>query len=54
KLSPDFDYDSLKGLSFEGRLKFNKIKPATIGQAGRIEGVRPADIWLLIVHLEKR
>ncbi len=54
KLSPDFDYDSVKGLSFEGRLKFNNIKPVTIGQAGRIEGVRPADVWLLIVHLEKR
>lgn len=54
KLSPNFDYDSVKGLSFEGRLKFNTIKPVTIGQAGRIEGVRPADVWLLIVHLEKR
>lgn len=54
KLSPDFDYDLVNGLSFEGRLKFNKIKPLTIGQAGRIEGVRPADVWLLIVHLEKR
>ena len=53
-ISTDFDYDSVKGLSNEGRQKFKKVKPLSIGQAGRIEGVRPADIWLLIVYLNKK
>jgi tRNA uridine 5-carboxymethylaminomethyl modification enzyme len=50
----DFNYDSITGLSFEGRMKFKKIQPHTIGQAGRIEGVRSPDVWLLIVNLEKK
>lgn len=50
----DFNYDSITGLSYEGRLKFKKVQPHTIGQAGRIEGVRSADVWLLIVCLEKK
>ena len=52
-LSPDFDYDKVSGLSIEGRQKFKLIKPLTIGQASRIEGVRQSDVWLLIVHLSK-
>jgi tRNA uridine 5-carboxymethylaminomethyl modification enzyme len=53
-IDADFDYDSVKGLSIEGHQKFKRVRPLTVGQAGRIEGVRPADIWLLIVHLGKK
>ena len=51
KLSPEFDYTSLKTLSLESREKLNKIKPESIGQASRISGVSPSDISVLLVHL---
>jgi tRNA uridine 5-carboxymethylaminomethyl modification enzyme len=38
----------------EARQKFSRIRPATLGQAGRISGITPADIALLTIHLEKR
>jgi tRNA uridine 5-carboxymethylaminomethyl modification enzyme len=47
----DFDYDKIKSLSTEGRQKFIKIKPRTLGQAGRISGVNPTDIHILMVHM---
>jgi tRNA uridine 5-carboxymethylaminomethyl modification enzyme len=51
---PDFlDYEKVRGLRFEARQKFTKIRPATLGQAGRISGITPADIALLSIHLEK-
>lgn len=50
-LKPDFNYNSLVSLSFEAREKLTKQKPATIGQASRINGVSPADIAVLIVYL---
>jgi tRNA uridine 5-carboxymethylaminomethyl modification enzyme len=37
----------------EARQKFTTIRPATLGQAGRISGITPADIALLAIHLEK-
>ncbi|MBE6356792.1 MAG: tRNA uridine-5-carboxymethylaminomethyl(34) synthesis enzyme MnmG [Lentisphaerae bacterium] len=49
----DFDYSNVKGLCNESRQKLEKIRPATIGQAGRIDGVTPADIGLLQVFLKK-
>jgi tRNA uridine 5-carboxymethylaminomethyl modification enzyme len=52
---PDLlDYETVRGLRVEARQKFNKIRPATLGQAGRISGITPADIALLTIHLEKR
>ena len=45
------NYIDLKGLSTEGREKLNRIKPRSIGQAGRISGVTPSDISILLVYL---
>ncbi len=47
----DFDYDSVDGLSQESREKFKAIRPKSIGQAGRISGVRVSDIAVLQVAL---
>jgi tRNA uridine 5-carboxymethylaminomethyl modification enzyme len=49
-----FDYDTVVGLRNEARQKLVHFRPATVGQAGRIQGVNPADISLLLVHLERR
>jgi len=49
---PDhFDYDQVKSLSTEGRQKFQRIRPRTLGQAGRISGVNPTDIQILMVYM---
>ncbi|MBQ1215316.1 MAG: tRNA uridine-5-carboxymethylaminomethyl(34) synthesis enzyme MnmG [Firmicutes bacterium] len=53
KLDPDFDYASLEGLRIEAKQKLAQIKPLSVGQASRISGVSPADINVLLVHLEK-
>ena len=49
---PDgIDYMSIEGLRLEARQKLNKIRPSNLGQAGRILGVSPADVQILIVYL---
>lgn len=49
---PDnFEYDKVKSLSSEGKQKFMKIKPRTLGQAGRISGVNPTDVQILMVYM---
>lgn len=54
KLLPkDIDYETLKGISLEGRQKLNKFKPRSIGQASRISGVSPADVSVLLVYLQQ-
>ena len=53
QLSPDLNYDEMDGLRIEAIQKLNKIKPLSIGQASRISGVSPADINVLMIHLEK-
>jgi len=49
----DLDYDAVPSLSIEVRQKLKAVKPQTIGQAGRISGVTPAAISLLLVHLKR-
>lgn len=54
RLPQDFDYANVKGLSAEVSEKLARHRPETIGQAGRIPGVTPAALSLLLVHLKKR
>lgn len=54
KLPTDMDYKDVVGLSSEVMQKLNKIKPSTLAQAGRISGVTPAALSLLLVHLKKQ
>lgn len=53
KIPADIDYLSLEGLRLEAREKLDKIRPLNLGQAGRISGVNPADIAVLMVYLNK-
>lgn len=52
-LPPHLDYESLDGLRIEARQKLMDRKPISVGQASRISGVSPADINVLLIHLEK-
>lgn len=52
-LPQDIDYNEIKGLRLEARQKLNKIRPQNLGQAGRISGVSPADVAVLMVYLGK-
>ncbi|OWT63631.1 tRNA uridine-5-carboxymethylaminomethyl(34) synthesis enzyme MnmG [Candidimonas nitroreducens] len=49
----DLDYDSIASLSFEVRQRLKAARPETVGQAGRISGITPAAISLLLVHLKR-
>jgi len=53
RIPSDIDFSSLSGLRTEAGQKLNKFHPATLGQASRIGGVTPADIAVLLVHMEK-
>lgn len=53
RLAPDLDYTAFKGLKKEAQLRFSEIRPTTLGQAGRIPGITPADLAMLLVWLEK-
>jgi len=53
RLPEDFDYGQVKGLSNEVKQKLGEIRPETLGQAGRIPGVTPAAISLLMIYLKK-
>ena len=51
KIPEDFDYIKIVSLSSEAKQKMNKVRPKTLAQAGRISGVSPADINVLMVYL---
>ena len=52
-LPENIDYETIKGISLEGKQKLNKFKPRSIGQASRISGVSPADVSVLLVYLQQ-
>lgn len=52
RIPDDIDYDIVRGLAIEAKQKLAKIRPLSIGQASRINGVTPADLSILLVHLE--
>ncbi len=54
KLPESFDFEKVRGLSSEAREKLIKGRPATIGQAGRIPGMTPVAISLLLIHLKRK
>ena len=54
RLPQDMDYAVVHGLSTEAGQKLSDIRPRTIGQAGRIPGVSPADLGVLLIHLKSR
>lgn len=53
RIPVDLEYNDIEGLRIEARLKLNKTKPDNLAQAGRISGVSPADITVLMVYLFK-
>ena len=53
RLPVEFDYTTIRGLKKEAQVRFTEIRPATLGQAGRIPGITPADLAMLVIWLEK-
>jgi len=53
RLPENIDYEAISGLRLEARQKLAQIRPVSIGQAGRISGVSPADIAVLLIFLEQ-
>lgn len=51
RISSRIDYDAITGLRYEASQKLKKLQPATLGQASRIDGVTPADMAILMVHM---
>ena len=54
EIPQDLDYRALSGLANEAKDKLAKLRPRTLGQAARIAGVRPPDVALLAIHVERR
>jgi tRNA uridine 5-carboxymethylaminomethyl modification enzyme len=53
RLPADLDYDSIGALSSEVRQKLNRVRPLTLGQASRIEGVTPGALTALLAHVQR-
>ena len=53
-LPEDLDYTAIQGLRLEARPRLQEIRPVSLGQAGRISGVSPADIAVLMIYLEQK
>lgn len=53
RLPEDLDYTTIRGLKKEAQVRFTEIRPSSLGQAGRIPGITPADLGLLLIWLEK-
>ena len=53
RIPADIDYTELGGLRLEAVEKLSRIRPENVGQASRISGVSPADISVLLIHLER-
>ncbi len=54
KIPNNIDYEKLSGLSNEVKTKFNQIKPQTMGQALRIDGITPAAVYILLSHVKRK
>jgi tRNA uridine 5-carboxymethylaminomethyl modification enzyme len=53
RIPADFDYQAVVGLRTEARERLMQVRPVTVGQAGRLEGVNPPDLSILLVHLRR-
>ena len=54
KIPENINYDVFSGLSNEVKTKFKKIKPKTLGQALRIDGITPAAVYILLSHVKRK
>ena len=54
EIPPDFDYRMLSGLSFELTAKLERARPATLAQAGRIDGMTPAALTLILAAIRRK
>ena len=54
KIPSDINYDNFSGLSNEVKSKFKQIRPKTMGQALRIDGITPAAVFILLSHLKRK
>ena len=54
EIPENLNYDNFSGLSNEVKSKFKKIKPKTMGQALRIDGITPAAVYILLSHIKRK